>query len=134
MSAEKKRRPAASADAPEAPPQKVVIVRQDGSTEEMGAESGLVVFAVAKDGHTSLRTMATRGQILFSVKMILQLLSEAHDAQCSVTRGGQKCAEGMKFGAADLLIIELIALGSRPVAPMPPLGTATPTGTNGHFN
>jgi len=129
-----KKKPAERAAAPEAPPQKVVIVRQDGSTEELGAEGGLVVFAASKDGHTSMRTMASRGMILFSVKLALQLLSEAHDAQCRLTRDGQKCAEGMKFDAADLLIVELLALGSRPVAPMPPLGTATPTGTVGHFN
>lgn len=113
---------------------KVVIVDQDGSKEDVPAEEGLIVFAVSKGGHTSLRTSASRGAVLFAARLSLHLASEAHASECSLTRAGQKCVEGMKYDAVDLLLIELLALGHRPEgAPLPP-GVVPPTISGNRIN
>lgn len=131
MADQKKNTPAV---APESPPHKLVVVCQDGSKEDVDASGGLVTFAVAKDGKVQMRVAASRGQMLNAARTILQMLSEAHIALCSVTQAGGKCAEGMKFDSADLLVAELTAIGAVPQVPMPPPGTTVPTGANSPLN
>lgn len=120
--------------APESPPHKLIVVCQDGSKEEVDASVGLVTFTVAKDGKVQMRVAASRGQMLNAARTILQMLSEAHLAMCSVTKAGEKCAEGLKFDAADLLVAELTAIGAVPQEPLPPPGTTVPAGANRSLN
>lgn len=134
MSAKGRKQAEASQDAPGSPPQGIVVSFQDGSTEDLDAGGGLAAFAFSKEGKFQVRTQATRGALLVVARAVLRMLSEGHIATCDIIKAGNKCVEGTKFDAADLLLVELIAIGNIPPAAVTSPGASALPGARSPFN